>query len=266
MTVLAPILAAVALAASPVPAPGSTYLAAGDSMTARAAIPTYPTTVAADLRRRQPRLRVRRLGCSGITAAEMMDGGGCAYPEGSQLAAAVADLRARRGRVELVTLTIGANDVFSCIAAVDRACLRERLPGVQANVRTIARRLRAAAVNGTRFVGTTYHDPFLGYWVQPRPDGRDVARASVPLVVELNRALASAYRAEGYRVADVGANFRITDFAISGGATLPRNVGLTCRLTLSCPTDPAAFDIHPNRVGYERIGRLVLRVRAGSRR
>lgn len=264
MTVLAPVLAAVALAASPAPGPGSTYLAAGDSMTAPAAPgPTYPVTVAAELRERQPRLRMRRTGCGGMTAQEMVRGGGpCTYPEGTQLRAAEADLRARRGRVDLVTVTIGGNDVFECAAAADTACLRERLPGVIANVRTIARRLRAAAGRGATVIGTTYHDPFLGYWVQDREAD---ARASVPVVEEFNRALAAAYRAEGYRVADIGANFRISDFS-EGAAGLPANVATTCRLTRACPRDPLAFDVHPNRAGYERIGRLVVRVRAGAKR
>ena len=264
MTVLTPILAAVTLAASPAPAAGSTYLAAGDSMTAAAEPgPTYPVTVAAHLRERQPRLRVRRTGCGGMTAEQMVRGGGpCSYREGSQLRAAEADLRARRGRVDLVTLTIGANDVFECAAASDEACLRERLPGVVANVRTIARRLRAAAGRGATFIGTTYHDPFLGYWVQNR---QDEARASLPLVEELNRALAAAYRAEGFRVADIGADFRISDFS-DGVGELPVNVATTCRLTRACPEDPQAFDVHPNRGGYARIGRLVLRVRAGTKR
>lgn len=262
MTVLGAILAAVLAAAGPAPAAGSTYVAVGDSMTAPGT--TYPAFVARTLRVRAPSLRVRRLGCSGMTAGEVVRGGGpCAYREGSQLAAAVADLRARRGRVDLVTVTIGANDVFECAAAADLACLRERLPGVRADVRTIARRLRAAAGPGATLVGTTYHDPFLGYWTQSREAD---ARASVPVITAFNRELAAVYRAEGWRVADVGADFRVTDFTVPAGSAQPRNVQITCRYTLACPPDPAAFDVHPNRAGYERIGRLVVRTRAGSGR
>lgn len=262
MTVIAPVLAAVAAAISPAPAPGSTYLAAGDSMTAPGTA-TYPVTVASDLRRRQPRLRVRRVGCGGITAAQVIRGGGpCAYPEDTQLRAAERDLRRRRGRVDLVTITIGANDVQDCAAAGDLGCLRERLPAVRRDVTAIARRLRAAAGPGATVVGTTYHDPFLGWWVQGREDD---ARASVPVLTAFNRALRAAYRDAGAAVADIGEDFRITDFSAPGGS-LPRNVGLTCRYTLACPDDPAAFDVHPNRAGYARIGRLVVRTRALARR
>lgn len=258
---LAPILAALAAAASPAPAAGSTYLAAGDSMTA--AGDTYPAKVAATLRKRERRLRLRQVGCSGITARQVIRGGGpCSYRRGTQLREAEADLRARRGSVDLVTLTIGANDVQDCIAAGDAACLRERLPAVRADVRAIARRLRAAAGRGATLVGTTYHDPFLGYWVQGRVAD---ARASVPLVVELNRALASAYRAERFAVADIGRDFRITDFGEGAGGR-PRNVDLTCRYTRACPDDPAAFDVHPDGAGYARIARLVVRTRARDRR
>lgn len=262
MTVLGAIVATVLAATGPAPAPGSSYVAVGDSMT----IPggTYPAFVARTLRTQTPSLRVRLLGCSGTTAAEVVRGGGpCAYPEGTQLAAAEAYLRARRGRADLVTVTIGANDVFECAAAADLGCLRERLPAVRADVTTIARRLRAAAGRRTTLVGTTYHDPFLGYWVQAR---RDDARASVPVITEFNRALASVYRAQGWRVADVGAEFHVTDFRVAPGAGLPRNVAITCRYTLACPEDPAAFDVHPNRSGFERIARLVVRTRAATGR
>lgn len=262
MTVLGTIVAAVLAAAGPAPATGSAYVAVGDSMTAPGA--TYPSFVARTLRARTPSLRVSRLGCSGITAGEVVRGGGaCDYPQGSQLGAAEAVLRARRGRVDLVTVTIGANDVFECAAAADLGCLRERLPAVRADVRTIARRLRAAAGRGATLVGTTYHDPFLGYWTQARQAD---ARASVPVITEFNRALAAVYRSEGWRVADVGADFRVGDFRVSTGAELPHNVAITCRYTLACPPDPAAFDVHPNRAGYERIGRLVVRTRAATGR
>lgn len=112
-------------------------------------------------------------------------------------------------------------------------------------------------------MGTTHHDPFLGYWTQGRQDD---ARASVPTITEFNRALTAAYRAEGWRVADVGADFRVTDFRVAGGAGLPRDVAITCRYTLACPDDPVAFDVHPNHDAHERIGRLVVRTRAASGR
>lgn len=261
MTVLGAIVATVLAAAGPAPASGSSYVAVGDSMTIPGA---YPTFVARTLRARTPSLRVRRLGCSGTTAAEVVRGGGpCAYPGGTQLAAAESYLRARRGTADLVTVTIGANDVFACAAAADLGCLRERLPAVRADVRTIARRLRAAAGPEATLIGTTYHDPFLGYWVQAR---RDEARASVPVITEFNRALTSVYRSQGWRVADVGADFRVADFRVAPGADLPRNVAITCRYTLACPRDPAAFDVHPNRPGFERIARLVVRTRAATGR
>lgn len=265
---LSHVLAAIAAATAPAPAAGSTYLAAGDSMTAPfQQVETYPARVATDLRRRQPRLRVRRVGCPGITAAQVVRGGGpCAYAAGSQLATAVADLRARRGKVDLVTLTVGANDVQDCVAQGDTACLRERLPAVVAEVRTIARRLRAAAGRGAALVATTYHDPFLGYWVQGR---RDEARASVPVVLAFDRALEKAYRAEGWRVADVATSFRVADTAMTGrigSEAVPVNVEMTCRLTRACPADPAAFDVHPNAEGFTRIARLVISERAVARR
>jgi lysophospholipase L1-like esterase len=262
VTVLGTVVAAVLAAAGPAPATGSSYVSVGDSMTAPGA--TYPSFVARTLGARTPSLRVSRLGCAGITAREVAGGGGpCDYPEGSQLAAAEAALRARRGRVDLVTLTIGGNDMLECTAVADLGCLRQRLPALRSDLRAITRRLRAAAGRGTTLIGTTYHDPYLGYWTQAR---RADARASVPVVTEFNRALTAVYRSQGWRIADVGADFRITDFRVPRGARLPRNVAMTCRYTLACPEDPAAFDVHPNRIGYERIGRLVVRTRGATGR
>ncbi|MBJ7332882.1 MAG: SGNH/GDSL hydrolase family protein [Solirubrobacteraceae bacterium] len=254
------VLAAVVAATTPAPAAGASYVAVGDSMTALDG--AYPEQVATTLRAKQPSLRVRRLGCTGMTSADVIRGGGdCRYTHGTQLREAEWYLQRRRGRVDLVTVTIGANDVFDCGNAGDVSCLEGKLPAVTANVRVIARRLRRAAGSGATFVGTTYHDPFLGYWTQSR---EDAARASVPVLVAFNRALTSAYRAEGFRVADVGADFQITDFTAGPGGT-PRNVALTCRFTLACPSDPQQFDVHPNDDGFARIARLVLRTRAQAR-
>jgi len=78
---------------------GSYYLALGDSLAqgvqpdpAGASVATrhgYPDQLAAALRQRDPGLRLVKLGCSGETTGTMISGTHCAYPAGSQLAAAV---------------------------------------------------------------------------------------------------------------------------------------------------------------------------------
>src|SRR5260370_11255399 len=63
-------------------------------------------------------LQLVKLGCPGETTTSMLTGGGspCTYPAGSQLAAALAFIRAHRSAVVLITIDIGANNVDCCAA------------------------------------------------------------------------------------------------------------------------------------------------------
>ena len=74
--------------------------AAGTSVETRSG---YADQLYATLRRSHPGLRLVKLGCPGETTVTMMKGGICAYPGGSQLAAAVSFLHAHRARVSLIT-------------------------------------------------------------------------------------------------------------------------------------------------------------------
>src|SRR5262249_20205222 len=100
------------------------YLALGDSL-AQGVQPNaagvsvrpadgYPDQLYATLHRTRPGLQLVKLGCPGETTTTMISGGLCHYQGGSQLAAAVAFLKAHRGRMLLVTLDIGANDPEQC--------------------------------------------------------------------------------------------------------------------------------------------------------
>src|SRR2546421_9987357 len=82
------------------------------------------------LHAQQPRLALTNLGCPGETSTSLITGGKCPYPGGvSQLDAAVAFLRAHPGRVKLITLDIGGNDVNHCVTAtaIDFACFDQAL-------------------------------------------------------------------------------------------------------------------------------------------
>jgi len=104
--------------------PVTWYLALGDSLSvgvqpdaAGASVETgqgYADQLHAALLPAHPGLRLVKLGCPGETSRTMIDGGICRYRGGSQLAAAVAFLRAHRGRVFLITIDIGANDPEDC--------------------------------------------------------------------------------------------------------------------------------------------------------
>lgn len=152
--------------------PATYYLALGDSLSqgvqpdaAGADVKTgqgYADQLYAALLPAHPGLRLVKLGCPGETTTTMIDGGICRYPGGSQLAAAVAFLRAHRGHMALITIDIGANDPEDCGSQVSlrklASCFATGVPGALANLATIMTRLRAAAP-GVRVVGMTYYLP-----------------------------------------------------------------------------------------------------------
>jgi hypothetical protein len=67
-------------------------------------------------------------GAPGETAKTMIHGGTCRYVGGSQLAAAVAFLRAHRGHMFLVTIDVGANGAYSRPGVADVLGARTSIP------------------------------------------------------------------------------------------------------------------------------------------
>ena len=139
--------------------PAAWYLALGDSLSqgvqpdaAGASVETrqgYADQLYAALLPGHPGLRLVKLGCPGETTRTMIDGGICRYPGGSQLAAAVAFLRAHRGYMLLITIDISANDPEDCSSQASLAklvsCFATSVPAALANLATIMTRLHAAA-------------------------------------------------------------------------------------------------------------------------
>ncbi len=149
---------------------GSTYLALGDSVTFgymepgvvpapdyhnAASFRAYPEQLGAELH-----LRVANAACPGETSASLVNASapslGCEnayrrlYPlhvsyTGSQLAYAVKFLR-RHHDVRLVSLMIGANDLFLCQSAANSGCTQNAaLAKVAANTRRILSAIRTRA-------------------------------------------------------------------------------------------------------------------------
>jgi lysophospholipase L1-like esterase len=246
--------------------PASYYLALGDSLSrgvqpdaAGASVETdqgYPDQVYAALRPRYPALRLVKLGCPGETTSTMINGGICRYPGGSQLAAAVAFLRAHRGHVLLVTLDIGANDTEDCGSwAGPRAasCLTSDIPAAVSHLATIVTRLRAAAGPGVRITGMSYYLPALAEWLDGTT-GQAIAWLSERLAAGYNDLLARAYTTSGARVANVFGAFDTGNFGdpatVPGLGRLPRNVALVCQWTWACATPPRGPNQHANQTGY----------------
>lgn len=229
------------------------HLALGDSLAAGVGAPAWQGYVPRITAHEVPRLSgltLKNVSCSGATTTSLLNGGGCSYPEGSQLAAAEAFLRAHPGQVSFITIDIGANDVTGCVSAagVDQVCAQARLATVQANLTQILARLRAAGPGVPTF-GMTYYNPFLAYWIV---GNQSTAIASDQALGSFNTLLTSVFQAAGVQVAPVAASFDSSNFALTGtynGVTVPQNVANLCAWTHMCTN----ADIHANATGHQRI-------------
>jgi lysophospholipase L1-like esterase len=249
-------------AASANPPEHTYYVALGDSLSKGFMPPGgdsdegYVDQLYKQLQPNHPGLELVKLGCSGESTTTMRQGGICSYPgAASQLAAAVAFLRAHRGAVRYLTIDIGANDIDPCAASgvIDQACVQNGLRTIAGNLLVILAALRAAGGFGPQYAGMTYYDPFLAAWLQG-PAGQAVARQSVQISNVLNALETIEYQVFGMKVADVSGAFQTNNFTEVpvGSGTLPINVATICTLTFMC-RPPAPPNIHPNVQGYAVI-------------
>jgi len=214
----------------------SYYLSLGDSLSqgvqpnaAGVSVETnqgYPDQLYAALRFGDPRLELVKLGCPGETTGTMITGGVCSYPQGSQLAAAVSFLKQHRGRVSLITIDIGANDLNPCVILTDPAKLQECIAGalktIGANLTYIMAELRVAGGSKVRIIGMTYYVPELAAWLTGSA-GQQSARLSEQLAVIFSGVLSQVYQAFGARIADVFQRFPQLGLHPSGDAAGHRN-------------------------------------------
>jgi len=261
--------------------PASYYLALGDSLAqgvqpdaTGASVETrqgYPDQLYAALRPGHPGLRLVKLGCPGETTGTMIDGGICRYPGGSQLAAAVAFLRAHRGHVFLITIDIGANDLEDCGGQSDLikviSCFLTDVPGAVSRLGTIMARLRSAAGPSVRLTGMSYYLPALAEW-RDGSSGQAIARLVERLEAGYNELLEHVYADYGAKVANVFGAFDTGDFGnqmtVPGIGTVPRNVALLCRWTWECAAPPRGPNQHADTAGYGIIARAFMQA-AGLR-
>jgi len=247
----------------------SYYLALGDSLAAgyQPVSPLdrdqgYVARLYHGLATRIPNLDLENLGCDGATTTSLLTGVGsrCAYGDAaSQLAAAEHFLRDHRGRVRLITIDIGGNDINRCAAGgtIDATCAAGAIGTIATNLSEILRRLRTAAP-GIPIIGMTYYDPYLAAWLSP--GGIDLAKRSVDLTTQLNQQLTKLYTTgPNARVADVEGAFDTTDLTTivplpPSGVQVPLAVAQICRLTWMC----LKRDIHPNSTGYQVIAMAFL--------
>jgi lysophospholipase L1-like esterase len=226
------------------------YVALGDSLADGAASPpgqTYVQDLFAHYAPSIPGLALVNFACSGATSASLLNGGGCRYPgHVAQLAAAESFLRDHAAQVRLITIDIGGNDFLACLGpSGDAACVDRALTTLEANLREILARLRAAAGPSPPIVSMNYFNPALVYWFGG-PAGQDRARSSVAAAARLTAVIRNVYESAGSPVADVAGAFAAEDFTEvpdTPWGPLPANVVRVCRwLNTSCPQTHVGVD------------------------
>jgi lysophospholipase L1-like esterase len=217
------------------------------------------------------RYKLVNFGCGGATTVSLLERddcdpralgpGGRQYAGRTQLAAAQRFLRRHRGKVGLITVSIGGNDVTKCAREADPIpCVVAAVTAINQNVTTIAQRLRKAAGRKVRIVGITYPDVILGQWVGENAN-QDLAKLSVVAFKDvINPALSKAYTAVGGTLVDVtaasGAYGSLEELvALPSGTLVPKPVAEVCRLTYYCQFR----DIHARTSGYRLIADLVVK-------
>ncbi|WP_018653932.1 SGNH/GDSL hydrolase family protein [Actinomadura flavalba] len=204
----------------------------------------------ASLRAKEPGLKLVKLGCGGETTTTMIDGGKCAYPEGSQLKAALAFLRDHPGQVKYVTLSIGANDA-ACALDLDLACGAQAVARVGTNASKIEAKLREAGGDAPVYASMTLFNPGLAAWVH---GDKVTALASVPLLDIYNLMQRTAAFANGFRIAEVADAFGSHDFttkvSLEPYGKLPLAVARICAWSTQCDRN----DAHLTADGYRQMG------------
>jgi lysophospholipase L1-like esterase len=250
----------VAAAARADDSPTTYYVSLGDSLAASAQpngdqTHGYAEQMYASLAADQPKLRLVKLGCGGESTVSMRFGSqdptvvlSCAttrgykdlYPKGTQLAEAVSFLQAHKGKVALVTIDIGANDLQRFDAQGNllicffepAGCVTPTATMVE-NLTAILAELRAAAGPDVPIVGMSYYDVFAPLCVSD-PSLLFVCSR----VDDFNASLVDTYAAAGDPVADVAGAFE-NDNLVNAAAHV-------CAWTWFC----VLGDVHPNTVGY----------------
>jgi lysophospholipase L1-like esterase len=238
------------------------YLALGDSLAygiqpakVRAGLPPsafdtgYVDVFAARLRALVPKIRVVNYGCPRESTKTFV-AGGCPWLAGGrklhnafqrgQLGAALAFLRAHRGQVSPITLTVGGSDADALSAACvgNLACVRARAPraiaALASRLTSILRRLRAAPPRAEIIV--------TGLW------NNDVAdlKGTDALVQSLDAAIARAAAEARARLADTFSVF-------NPRGSVVREKARICALTFTC----SQGDGHPTDAGYRAIAAAV---------
>jgi lysophospholipase L1-like esterase len=230
---------------------------------------------------KKEKLTLENFGCGGATTSSILNTIGCgdpaatsavAYPTETQAQAALDFIAANPGKVGLVTVSIGGNDVTACAGAGTTAailsCITAADNSITTNVGSLVSQLDAAlttAGDTAKVVGLTYPDVILGDWVFPSgsPDQSLATLSTTAFDNLINPTLSAAYGSANfvnvtqapYKKATSGDDTTTgKPVTLAPYGAIPRNVWEICTLTYFC----SSGNIHANDAGYEFIGKLIV--------
>ncbi|MDX3661393.1 GDSL-type esterase/lipase family protein [Streptomyces sp. ID05-26A] len=209
---------------------------------------------------RQSGLGLVNVACNGATSADLLSEA-CEPEAGGRTQVELTVDALRSGRVDLVTMVIGSNDLLEpCAIAQDpMECATAALVGTRTNIAAALTRFREVAPD-VKIVGLSYPDVFLGAWVNPAfPNGEDLARTSVALYEDFNGEIAAEYAKFGAKFVDVtgttGGYGALTDLTEDPRyGQIPASVAEVCTLTHYCDET----DVHPTPAGHQAIADAVV--------
>lgn len=218
-------------------------------------------------RQKGRRLTLANFGCGGATTRSILLTPGCKNPATSgppytesQADAAAAFVREHKGSIDVVTISIGGNELVTCARQPSFAdCLTRAMPDVEANIGTLVRQLVRAGVAPDRILGLTYPEILLGAWTWQNPD-RDRVRTSQELFKTVfNPALKRAYEQAGATFLDItaasgGYDSLETTTSLAPYGTVPVAVARVCQLTFYCQFR----DVHARTAGYRLIAEQIV--------
>jgi lysophospholipase L1-like esterase len=266
--------------ASPSATAKQTYLSLGDSYAAGYQPPVkgkkgitgegYADLIPEKAQKKGYDLDLVNFACGGATVESMANDIGCTHPlpgapvykHQTQLDAALAYLADHPGKVQLITVEIGGNDVTSCAKSAGDAikCVTDAVARIDASLTTTLAKLRTAAGPDTTIVGLTYPDVVLGSYLSKDPAARQLAGLSVVAFQQLiNPTLRKRYEAINATFVDVteatGAYTPLTQTTtLKPYGEIPVAVAKVCVLSYYCTVK----DIHATSKGYALIADLVV--------
>jgi lysophospholipase L1-like esterase len=214
-------------------------------------------------------LILKNFGCGGATSSSILLSVGCpvgalanngvAYLTTTQAASALVFIATHRGKIGLITVSIGGNDFDLCgLAPVPQTCLAAAMPLMQANIETLVAELRTVAGPKVPMIATSYPDVLLGEAVANPPNLGLAQLSLVAYAAIITPTLTTAYATQHVDFIDVAtATGAFTPLAqtttLAPYGVIPVAVADVCTMTWFCTKG----DIHPTAVGYSTIAHLV---------